>query len=192
MNIYPYWDGRGHIMKTQAYDVVVVGSGAAGAMAALRARELGLSVLIIEKAHKYGGTSATSGGVLWIPNHGLTKNGDSREQALEYLNHLVSGNIQRDRLEAFVDQGPEMVRFMQSLGIAVMAATWPDYFPDDAGRAGGSFHHLSDLRRPGARRAIHTDARAIHALQVAQSLCDGPCRVLCAVGASQGLARACS
>lgn len=117
-------------MKTQSYDVVVVGSGAAGAMTALRARELGLSVLIIEKAHKYGGTSATSGGVLWIPNHGLAQNGDSREQALRYLDHLVSGNIQRDRLEAFVDQGPEMVRFMQSLGIAVMAATWPDYFPD--------------------------------------------------------------
>ena len=133
MNIYSYQDGRGHRMKTQAYDVVVVGSGAAGATAALRARELGLSVLIIEKAHKYGGTSATSGGVLWIPNHGLTKGGDSREQALEYLNHLVSGNIQRDRLEAFVDQGPEMVRFLQSLGIAVMAATWPDYFPDTPG-----------------------------------------------------------
>jgi 3-oxosteroid 1-dehydrogenase len=120
-------------MKTQAYDVVVVGSGSAGATAALRAGELGLSVLIIEKAHKYGGTSATSGGVLWIPNHGLTKGGDSREQALEYLNHLVSGNIQRDRLEAFVDQGPEMVRFLQSHGIAVMAATWPDYFPDKPG-----------------------------------------------------------
>jgi 3-oxosteroid 1-dehydrogenase len=133
MNIYPYWDGRGHIMKTQAYDVVVVGSGSAGATAALRAHELGLSVLIIEKAHKYGGTSATSGGVLWIPNHGLTKGGDSREQALEYLNHLVSGNIQRDRLEAFVDQGPEMVRFLQSLGIAVMGATWPDYFPETPG-----------------------------------------------------------
>jgi 3-oxosteroid 1-dehydrogenase len=120
-------------MQTQAYDVLVVGSGSAGATAALRARELGLSVLIIEKAHKYGGTSATSGGVLWIPNHGLTNSGDSREQALEYLNHLVSGNIQRDRLEAFVDQGPEMVRFLQSHGIAVMAATWPDYFPDKPG-----------------------------------------------------------
>jgi 3-oxosteroid 1-dehydrogenase len=120
-------------MKTQTYDVVVVGSGAAGATAALRAQELGLSVLIIEKAHKYGGTSATSGGVLWIPNHGLAKGGDSREQALEYLSHIVSGNIQRDRLEAFVDQGPEMVRFLQSLGIAVMAATWPDYFPDTPG-----------------------------------------------------------
>jgi 3-oxosteroid 1-dehydrogenase len=120
-------------MRPEVYDVIVVGSGAAGAMAALRAAELGLSVLIIEKAHKFGGTSATSGGVLWIPNHGLAQNGDSREQALQYLNKLVSGPIQRDRLEAFVDQGPDMVRFMKSSGIEVLAATWPDYFPDVPG-----------------------------------------------------------
>ena len=176
------------MMETQAYDVVVVGSGSAGAMAALRARELGLSVLIIEKAHKYGGTSATSGGVLWIPNHGLAQNGDSREQALQYLNHLVAGNIQRDRLAAFVDQGPEMVRFMQSLGIAVMAATWPDYFPDAPGaRADRSIICPTfDGRELGEHFTLN--ARAIHALQAAQSLCDGSRRVLCAVRASQGLA----
>ena len=120
-------------MRTEIHDVIVVGSGAAGAMAALRAAELGLRPLIIEKAHKYGGTSAASGGVLWIPNHGLTENGDSREQALQYLNKLVSGPIQRDRLEAFIDRGPEMVRFMRSLGIAVAPAQWPDYFPDVPG-----------------------------------------------------------
>jgi 3-oxosteroid 1-dehydrogenase len=113
-------------LRTEIYDVIVVGSGAAGALAALRAAELGLSVLIVEKAHKYGGTSATSGGVLWIPNHGLTKNGDSREQALQYLNELVRAPIQRERLEAFVDQGPRMVRFLGSLGIAVVQAQWPD------------------------------------------------------------------
>jgi 3-oxosteroid 1-dehydrogenase len=120
-------------LRTEIYDVVVVGSGAAGAMAALRAAELGLSTLIIEKAHKYGGTSATSGGVLWIPNHGLEDNGDSREQAMRYLDGLVSGPIQRERLEAFVDQGPQMVQFMRSLGIAVLPAQWPDYFPDVPG-----------------------------------------------------------
>src|SRR5690242_14309424 len=120
-------------MRTDTYDVIVVGSGAAGAMAALRSAERGLSVLIIEKAHKYGGTSAASGGVLWIPNHGLTQNGDSREQALQYLDALLQGPIQRERLEAFVDNGPEMVRFMQSLGIAVFQAQWPDYYPDTPG-----------------------------------------------------------
>ena len=114
---------------TETYDVVVVGSGAAGAMAALRAAELGLSVLVAEKAHKYGGTSATSGGVMWIPNHQLAPNDDSREQALEYLDNLIEIPVQRERLEAFVDQGPEMIRFLKSLGIPLVPATWPDYFP---------------------------------------------------------------
>jgi 3-oxosteroid 1-dehydrogenase len=123
-------------MGTEVYDVLVVGSGSAGAMAALRAAELGLSVLIVEKAHKYGGTSAASGGVLWIPNHGLAQtgpNGDSREQTLRYLGNLIDASVQRDRLEAFVEQGPEMVRFMKSLRIEVMPAQWPDYFPNVSG-----------------------------------------------------------
>src|SRR3546814_13891530 len=66
-------DGQGERAVTagESFDVVVVGSGAAGAMAALRAAELGLKVLILAKAQKFGGTSATSGGVLWIPNHQL-------------------------------------------------------------------------------------------------------------------------
>jgi 3-oxosteroid 1-dehydrogenase len=115
------------------YDVIVVGSGAAGATAALRCAQLGLSVLIVEKAHKYGGTSATSGGVLWIPNHGLTANGDSREQSLQYLNSIVSRPIQQDRLEAFVDQSAEMVRFISSAGINVQQAQWPDYYPTAPG-----------------------------------------------------------
>jgi 3-oxosteroid 1-dehydrogenase len=120
-------------MQAQVYDVVVVGSGAAGAMAALRARELGLSALIVEKSHKYGGTSAASGGVSWIANHGLAENGDSREQALQYLDQVTTPAVQRERLEAFVDQGPEMVRFLKSLGVPVTAATWPDYYPGASG-----------------------------------------------------------
>lgn len=116
--------------ETEAYDVVVVGSGSAGAMATLRAAEQGLSVLIVEKAHKFGGTSATSGGVLWVPNHQLTPNDDSRERALEYLNSIIHGPVQRDRLNAYLDQAPEMVRFMKSLGIPVTPAAWPDYHPN--------------------------------------------------------------
>ena len=113
---------------TETHDVIVVGSGAAGAMAALRAAELGLSVIVLEKAHKYGGTSATSGGVMWIPNHQLAPNDDSREQALEYLGHLIDIPVQRDRLEAYVDQGPEMIRFLKSLGIPLLPSAWTDYF----------------------------------------------------------------
>jgi len=113
---------------SENYDVVVIGSGAAGAMAALRAAHLGLSVLIVEKTHKYGGTSAASGGVVWIPNHQLEANDDSRQAAFDYLDSLIKWPVQRDRLEAFVDQGPEMIRFVKSLGVPLTPAAWPDYF----------------------------------------------------------------
>ena len=122
----------------EAFDVVVVGSGAAGAMAALRCADLGLKVLIVEKAHKFGGTSATSGGVMWIPNHqldgGADKPGaDSRASALEYLDATIGKPVNRERLEAFVDEAPKMLDFLKSSGVQVMAAAWPDYFPDRPG-----------------------------------------------------------
>jgi 3-oxosteroid 1-dehydrogenase len=120
-------------MTTETFDVVVVGSGAAGASAALRAAELGLTVLIVEKTNKYGGTSATSGGVLWIPNHDLAETGDSREQALSYLDSIVKTPVQRDRMEAYVDQGPELVRFLRSLGVQLIKADWADYYPGAPG-----------------------------------------------------------
>ena len=118
----------------ETFDVVVVGSGAAGAMAALRAAEHGMKVLIVEKAHKFGGTSATSGGVMWIPNHQLEGDkGDSRESALEYLDATIGVPVNRERLEAFVDEAPKMLDYLKSTGVQVMAAAWPDYSPDRAG-----------------------------------------------------------
>jgi 3-oxosteroid 1-dehydrogenase len=115
--------------SNETYDVVVVGSGAAGAMAALRAAERGLSVLIVEKAHKFGGTSATSGGVLWVPDHRLVPNDDDREKTMAYLEAIMTGPVQRDRLDAYLDSAPEMVRFMKAVGVPVGVAAWPDYYP---------------------------------------------------------------
>jgi len=122
------------VAEGETFDVVVVGSGAAGAMTALRCADRGLKVLIVEKAHKFGGTSATSGGVMWIPNHGLDGDkGDSRESALEYLDATIGVPVNRERLEAFVDEAPRMLQFLTSSGVQVFAAAWPDYFPDRAG-----------------------------------------------------------
>lgn len=142
----------------ETYDVVVAGSGSAGMTAAARATDLGLSVLVLEKAHKFGGTSATSGGVLWIPNHGLGTD-DSREETMRYLDAVISGPVRRDRLEAFVDQGPEMVRFLRSIGIPLQVMPWSDYFAEvpgaradrslvcpmfDGRKLGGEFHLLRE------------------------------------------------
>jgi len=116
------------VQDREAFDVVVVGSGSAGAMAALRAADHGLKVLIVEKAHKFGGTSATSGGVMWIPNHGLDGDkGDTRESALEYLDSIITTQVDRERLEGFVDEAPKMLDYLKSTGVSVLAAAWPDY-----------------------------------------------------------------
>ena len=117
----------------ERHDVIVVGSGAAGMTAALRARDLGLDVLIIDKAHKYGGTSATSGGVAWIPNHGIGGTADTRDEALTYLDAVTEGPLDRARLAAYVDTGAEMLRFLGGLGINFISMPWPDYFSESPG-----------------------------------------------------------
>ena len=162
------------------YDVIVVGSGAAGATAALRCAALGLSVLIIEKAHKYGGTSAASGGVMWIPNHCLTRNDDSREQSLLYLQSLVRGPIQRERLEAFVDQGAEMIAILEVARYCGHGGAVAGLLSRRAGRALRSFHRVSDLfdgREFGDQFTL--DAGAVHPIQIAQPLLHGSAGILC-------------
>lgn len=122
------------MQENETYDVVVVGSGAAGAMAALRAADQGLTVLIVEKAHKFGGTSATSGGVMWIPNHQLgSGTDDTPAQTFEYLDSIIGKPVNRKRLEAFVEEAPRMLHFLKDTGVTVEVAAWPDYYADKPG-----------------------------------------------------------
>lgn len=99
------------------YDVVVVGSGAGAMMAAVRAHDNGFSVLVVEKAELYGGTSAVSGGGIWIPNNDhIAREGgqDCREDALTYLKAATAGLVPASRLASYVDAAPRMLRYAES------------------------------------------------------------------------------
>ncbi len=120
------------------FDVVVVGSGAGGMTAALCAQSLGLSALLVEKSDRYGGTSAVSGGGIWIPcNDQIDGLGgsDSYDEALRYLKFLIGDEVPQDRIEAYLRSAPEMVRFLERrFGIGFDAVKrYPDYFPDKPG-----------------------------------------------------------
>ncbi|MBV0934700.1 FAD-dependent oxidoreductase [Marinobacterium weihaiense] len=119
---------------TDTYDVVVVGSGAGAMTAAIFAADQGMSVLIVEKGDKYGGTSALSGGGIWVPNNHYFKakgGNDSYEQALTYLKASTEGKVDEARLHAYLDNAPKMMQYLEEntrLHYTV-AEKYPDYYP---------------------------------------------------------------
>jgi 3-oxosteroid 1-dehydrogenase len=104
----------------EQFDVVVVGTGAAGLNAALTASVHGARTLVLEKAPVVGGTTAMSGGCIWIPNnHHMARHGlqDSREAALDYIRAVSPDgwhNAEEPLWAAFVDHAPEMLKFVEA------------------------------------------------------------------------------
>ena len=100
---------------SESRKVVVLGTGGAGLTAAIAAHDFGAEVEVLEKADKVGGTTAWSGGMVWIPNNHLERQAgvaDSREEAVTYLMSMSHDLIERHLAEAFVDAGPQMVRHL--------------------------------------------------------------------------------
>jgi 3-oxosteroid 1-dehydrogenase len=123
-------------------DVLVAGSGAAGLTAALTAASAGLSVLVVEAAERWGGTSAISGGRVWIPpGAGPHDNG---EAVIEYL-VAVFGTDHLAMIEAFVEGARPMARFVESHSCHrfVPCPNYPDYHPDLPGWSPGGRAHDS-------------------------------------------------
>jgi 3-oxosteroid 1-dehydrogenase len=126
-------------MTTAAeFDVVVVGSGAAGMTAALTAAHHGLSVLVTEKAGTFGGSTARSGGGLWIPgNEVLRRAGvaDTAGQARSYLAHVVAGHATDARQQALLEHGPAMLDLVRRLTPLEFAWVpgYADYYPEAPG-----------------------------------------------------------
>jgi succinate dehydrogenase/fumarate reductase flavoprotein subunit len=123
-------------------DVVVIGTGGAGMTAALAASQAGAKVVIVEKSDKAGGTTAVSGGVLWIPtNHHMRAAGigDSRAEALAYVRRLADGRSDERLIEAFLDEGPAMLKFIEEVTPVRFTALprYPDYHPEFEGAKPG-------------------------------------------------------
>jgi 3-oxosteroid 1-dehydrogenase len=120
------------------FDVVVVGSGAAGMTAALTAACHGLSVVVCEKTGWFGGSTARSGGGLWVPgNEVLRRAGvaDTREQARAYLAHVSGGCVSAERQRALLDHGPAMLSFVRAHAPVDFAwvPDYADYYPEAPG-----------------------------------------------------------
>ncbi|MDQ0374013.1 FAD-binding protein [Cellulomonas humilata] len=124
-------------MSELSYDVVVVGTGGAGFAAAMGAADEGLSVLMLESTDKWGGSTAMSGGGMWLPDNPLGQRagvGDSREEALTYMEATIGDDYRatsRERKEAFVDGVADFVTTAEKYGMRfARAADYPDYYPE--------------------------------------------------------------
>lgn len=119
-------------------DVLIIGAGGAGLLAALRCHQHCLKPLLIEKTDKIGGATAYSGGAVWIPNNHLQKvqeDGDSPAKALQYLDSLIGDGIgpasSSERRRAYVENAPQMASFLHRLGFQWrLSKGYPDYHPD--------------------------------------------------------------
>ncbi|MGD0703158.1 MAG: FAD-dependent oxidoreductase [Trebonia sp.] len=131
----------------ETFDVVVLGTGAAALSAAVRAAAEGASVGLFEKADAVGGTSAWSGGMVWIPvNPHMAELGveDSREEALTYLESLSNGLIDVDLAAALIDAGPEVVTWLERNTPVrfQIIKDFPDYQPEHPGAKPGGGRSL--------------------------------------------------
>lgn len=153
-------------LQTLKCDVLVIGSGAGGLTAAITARLAGLDVIVVEKEAHFGGTTARSGGVLWIPENSVNKRlgvEDSSKDARRYIQHEAGNLFDAEKVDAFLEAGPRMVSFFESKTDVrfLPNEALPDYHPDAPGAVSGGRSivaapfsgvelgtRLKDLQRP--------------------------------------------
>ena len=141
MHVGAPWQADMHPLSS--YDVVVVGSGAAGLTAALAASSAGATVAILERGGKFGGSSSLSGGQLWIPHNRYQESAriqDSEAMATRYLTKLARDRVDRSIINSFVRNSPKALSFIVKytpLRLALRERL-PDYHPEwEGGLKGG-------------------------------------------------------
>lgn len=124
-------------------DWLVVGSGAAGMTSALRASDLGARTLVVEKSPYFGGSTAMSGGAIWVPaNSAMAGLGmvDSCDEGLRYLRHIVADRVPDARLAAYVANATRMVDYLADRSHVgfVPVPSYCDYYPEAPGGKPGA------------------------------------------------------
>lgn len=148
---------------TTLCDVLVVGSGAGGLAAATAASLQGLKVIVAEKADVVGGTTALSGGFLWVPGNPVSRRDgieDTAAAARTYLEHEAGNHFNAETVDAFLAAGPEAVGFFEektSLQFDA-ASAFSDYHPTaPGGRPGGR----SIVARPFDARRLGSELKRL-------------------------------
>ncbi|EKF25647.1 3-oxosteroid 1-dehydrogenase [Mycolicibacterium hassiacum DSM 44199] len=117
-------------------DVLIVGSGGGGMTAALAADAFGLDALIVEKSAKFGGSTALSGGGIWVPGAPAQRRegyAPDPDGVFEYLRQITGGLVSDARLRTYIDSAPEMMEFLERLSPwfeFVWKPGYADYYPD--------------------------------------------------------------
>lgn len=126
----------------ETVDVLVVGSGAGGLVAALTAAAAGLDVMLIEKTPLFGGTTAHSEGMVWVPlsPHAVRKGcEDSAEAAFTYLSAVAGNHLDAAKARAYLQAAPAMLRFVEDASrVRYSLAGSLDYYSDRPGATAGS------------------------------------------------------
>src|SRR5260370_976161 len=119
-------------------DVVVAGSGGAGMTAALTAASQGLTVVVIEKTAHFGGSTARSGGGVWVPGNAVLRRAgvrDTPELAARYLAHVAGDCVAPQRQRALLAHGPDMLDLVRARTPVDFAWVpgYADYYPEAPG-----------------------------------------------------------
>ncbi|PVH30709.1 FAD-dependent oxidoreductase [Pararhodobacter oceanensis] len=150
-------------MKTHEVDVLVVGSGAGGLATAVAAAHRRLDVLVVEKEPVFGGTTARSGGWMWVPGNGPAMRAgveDSAEKARTYLQHEAGEHFDAERVDAFLEAGPKAVSFFEdNTNLQFdLGPFFADYHPDAPGGMDGG---RSIVARPFDGRELGSEIRRL-------------------------------
>lgn len=147
-------------MKQSECDVLVIGSGVGGLSAAVTAAVLGKRVIVVEKDRYYGGTSAISGGWIWVPDSAHARAAgvqDSIADARRYLERDIGAGFNPTLIDAYLTEAPKALDFLEQHSELKfdLGPAYPDYHPElEGGTVGGR----GLVARPYDGRALGKEA----------------------------------